>query len=174
MADFNGGGLLALVGAEELFANSAAFQTRTGKTAEELKQEHLPFGELSLDELGQIDPTVTLAGPRPFVLLGTETDGYNNIHQGSTHTLVKNGSILALITDTPRGNNHKETLKDFWGFATQVMDEVAEKVGTDPYWPFNRITLYLPPYRPPVGSRESDDFWIAGWVLWHDVRGPAA
>jgi hypothetical protein len=172
MAQFNGSMLQAMQGAEELFAASATFQTRTGKSAAELKASRIPFGELSLDELGQLDPSMTIAAERPFVLLAPETDGYNNVHQGSFHTLIKNCSVLALITDTPQGNSHKESYSDFMGFASKVMDEVSEKVGTDPYFPFSRITLYIPPYRPPVGSRESDDFWIAAWTLWYDVRGP--
>lgn len=162
-----------LDGAEELFSLSATFQERTGKSAAELKSGNIWFGELSLNELGQVDLSQTLSGQRPFVVLIPEEDGYNQIHQGAQFTLAKSGAVIALFTAEPRyPENHKESYRDFVDFASAVMDDVSEKCGQDTIWPFNRIGIYTPPYRPPIGSRESDDFWLVGWILRHDVRGP--
>jgi hypothetical protein len=155
---------LALEGAETLFSLSATLQARVGKTAAELKAQHILFGELTND--GGLDPSATLNGKRPAIILIPETHFYLQVGQGSQHTMLANTGILVVITDNPRyKENHKASLLDFVNFAGGVMDDVSELFGRDTYYPFNRPTLEQPYFRPNKLDRGSDDFWTVTYLL---------
>jgi hypothetical protein len=156
---------LALEGAETLFSLSATLQARVGgKTPAELKSQHILFGELTNE--GAIDPTATLAGKRPAIILIPETHFYVQVGQGSQITMLANTGILVVITDNPRyPENHKASLLDFVDFASSVMDDISDLFGRDTYYPFNRPTLEQPYFRPIKIDRPSDDYWTATYLL---------
>lgn len=160
---------LALAGARTQISLSASFQARRNVSS---AAAALPF--IYYDESSQLvmQPGETLASKRPFALVCVDSHGYVQIGQGSRIELGGTGGVLVLFSDNPRSpDDHGASFLDFCDWISTVMDEVSDLVGRDAYWPFNRIDLVGDPYRPPFTERQSDDYWVAAYVMGHHING---
>ncbi len=165
---------LALEGARDLVAASTTFQTRRGVASATAALPYIKFDE----EVAQyLQPGETLAPQRPFAVIGIDRHGFLQISQGLQVNLGATGGVLVLLSDNPReAAQHGASFLDFSDFVGGVMDDVASNsgksynAGASSYWPFNSIELVVDPYRPPLTERQSDDFWIAGFVLGHSIN----
>lgn len=156
---------LRLVGARELVSQSASFQARRNVSS---AADALPF--IHFDEViaANLQPEVTLRTRRPFCLIGVDRHGFVQIGQGLQVNLGATGGIFVLFSDNPRTpEDHSASYLDFSDWVSSVIDEVAVNSGKNTYWPFNSIELAVEPYRAPFTERESDDWWVAAYVL-HD------
>lgn len=175
---YTGSLALRLTGAEELLARSAAFRARVGAGTVAQAKERVYCGELTLDDVLAMLAGGTLEVARPCAILGVQRHSYTQLGQGAALTLGASGGVWVLFSDNPRtGHDHKTSLLDFTDWISAVMDEVAALVATDigaanyTLWPFHRIELFFEPYRPDVADRETDDFWLGGYLLFDHIDG---
>jgi hypothetical protein len=160
-----------LEGAETLLARSAAFRTKVGAGDVAAAKLKIYFGELA--ESLDLVQGATLGGKRPCALMGVDAHGYIQIGQGARIELGGTGAVWMLLLDNPaQPDSHKASLLDFLDWTSTVLDEISDDVGRDDRWPFNHIVQALEPYRPPLGDRKSDDYWLVGYLLSHHVNAP--
>lgn len=174
--DYTGSLALRLVGAEELLARSEAFRRRVGAADIATAKNSVYFGELT-DVLNMAGGG-TLALKRPCAILGADRHAYLQIGQGAQIDLGVDGGVWVIFCDNPKDpQNHKLSGFDFCDWFSRCMDEVAELCGQDvgaqdaTLWPFNSVRMFLEPFRPDLADRESDDFWIAGYLLSDSING---
>lgn len=159
---------LRLDGARELVSQSASFRERRNAADAAAAIAGIHFDEVIAANL---QPEVTLASRRPFCLIGVDRHGYIQIGQGLQVHLGGTGGIFCLFSDNPRTpDDHSASYLEFCDWFSSVMDEVAANSGKNTYWPFNSIELAIEPYRAPFTQRESDDFWVAAYVLGDSIN----
>jgi hypothetical protein len=165
---------LALAGARDLVAASAAFQTRRGVGS---AATALPFIRYYEEIADFLQPGTTLAEQRPFAIVGIDRHGFTQISQGLQVNLGATGGIMVLLSDNPHSpEDHSASFFDFADWVGTVMEEIAANcgksysAGTANYWPFNSIELVVDPYRPPMTETKSDDFWVASFALGHSIN----
>jgi len=160
-----GSAALRLLAAEVAIAASATFQARTGAAGPLEAKSRIHFDQVSVpaDELA---PGTTLENRRPCCILALDRHGYVQIGESAKIYLGGTGGVIALFTDNPQDpSDHKVSYLDCVDWVSQVIDEVAEESGRNENWPFNAIDLWMDPWRPAIGDRASDDFWLMGYIL---------
>jgi len=168
-----GSAALRLAAAEAAIAASATFQARGGaaNAAEAKARIHFDQVTVPADELAA---GVTLEQRRPCCILALDRHGYVQIGEGAQILLGGTGAVIALFTDAPVDpTNHKASYLDCLDWISQVIDEVAAASAQNDNWPFNAIELWLDPWRPALGDRAADDFWLMGYVLSDHINAGA-
>jgi hypothetical protein len=168
-----GSAALRLSAAEAAIAASATFGTRVGAGSEAEAKARIHFDQVSVpaDELAA---GVTLEQRRPCCILALDRHGYIQIGEGAHILLGGTGGVIALFTDAPKfAHDHKASYLDCIDWVSQVIDEVADVAGQNTNWPFNSIELWLDPWRPAIGDRQADDFWLMGYLLSDHINAGA-
>jgi hypothetical protein len=157
----------ALSAARTLISKSTSFQNRRG-VSEAAALQHIYLD--SAEEV--IQQGETLASKRPFAVVCADGHGYVQIGLGARIDLGGTGGVLVLFSDNPKSpEDHGASYLEFCDWISSVMDDVAQLPGRNTYWPFNKIDLVEPPFRPPLTERESDDYWVAAYVMSHHING---
>jgi hypothetical protein len=160
---------MRLEAAEQLLCRSAAFRQKLGAGNEAATAARVYAGELS----GTLDLVAggTLELKRPCAIIGINGHSYVQIGQGSTNQMQAVGAVWLLFIDNPEHKtNYKLSLLAFTEWVSKVMDEIAGDLGGD-QWPFTSIRNFSEPMRPDIADRESDDFWMIGYVLDDTANG---
>lgn len=152
-----GGLALALAGLEQLFADCTALQERAGgKSAEQLKREHIFFDEF--EDIGEIQAT-----PTPFVILVEEQYDHVAVGEGPHAAFrLPVGGIRAAIVDKARHREtHKRSKLDYLNFVSVLCDQLdALKGNQGQYLSYNARQLLDPTTRSPIEDRQKDlDLW---------------
>jgi hypothetical protein len=158
---------LALSDAETLLAASTTFQTKTGKNAAGVKDDHIFYGDVNVSE--NSFPGDKL--PDFLVVIAEDAHGYLQLGQSSTVQMGGTGGVFVLFRCKPEKADPKDSRLSFLNWAAGVMDDVAGEIGSGAHFPFNRITMVEPPYRPDITTRASEDFWIMAYTLHYSVEG---
>jgi len=160
-----GSAALRLSAAEAAIAASVTFQARVGAANPAAAKARIHFDQVTVpaDELAV---GVTLEQRRPCCILALDRHGYVQIGEGAQILLGGTGAVIALFADVPHDPaDHKASYLDCIDWISQVIDEVAAVSAQNENWPFNAIDLWLDPWRPALGDREADDFWLMGYLL---------
>lgn len=168
-----GSAALRLSSAEAAIAASAAFRARVGAASLIEAKKRIFFDQVAAAPEDLAKGT-TLETQRPCAILAIDKHGYIQIGEGAQILLGGTGAVLCIFTDTTRlAADHKASYLDFLDWISQVMDEVAAESGRNENWPFNAIDMWLDPWRPSIGDREADDFWLGGYVLSDHINAGA-
>jgi hypothetical protein len=162
---------LRLLGAEELLTRSEAFRDHVGAADADSAKDSVYFGELA-DVLALVLEH-TLDVKRPCAIVGVQRHEYVQIGQGARIEMGASGAVWVLFVDKPADpNDHKASFLAFTDWASQVLDEVTDEVGHDTLWPFHAATMFLEPFRPDIADRQSDDYFVMGYVLTDNINAP--
>lgn len=166
-----GSAALMLEGAETLLVRSTTFRTKVQAADQTVARQKVFFGELA-DAL-ELTQGATLQGKRPGAIIGIDRHGYVQIGQGARILLGGTGAVWLMLVDNHNPDHtHKEGLLAFVDWTSTVFDEISEDVGRDVQWPFNHFDMVVEPYRPAIGDRKSDDFWLTVYLLSHHINAP--
>lgn len=150
----------------DMVSQSATFQARAGKSAAELLASRIVLTEL---EAGKEENAEELQKMRPFVILAHDRNEWGQFGQGTRNYLQQRGGVLLVITDnacyTEPADHLSDSETDFGNFAGGLIEDVVEVLGQSDNWPFNRVDMVSPPYRPEYDERPSDDFWMVNFVF---------
>lgn len=149
--------MLAVEDVEAYFAKSTIFRTRVGAANEAAAKGHVYYCESEFAPGAEAG--ATLAPLRPFLVLAPDRLSYQAGSEGQTTILQASGGVVVVISDNPKESaNNKESFRDYWDWVTATLDEIASMHRTDDHFRFE-ISLAIPPWRPAVTERASDDFW---------------
>lgn len=158
---------LALADAETLLAASSVFQTKVGKDANGVKDDHIFYGDVSIPSNSFEGDTL----PDFVVVIAEDAHGYLQLGQSSLVQMGGTGGVFVLFRCKPEETDPKDSRLAFLNWAAGVMDDVADNIGSGAHFPFNRITMVEPPFRPDITTRASEDFWIMAYTLHYSVEG---
>lgn len=168
---YTGSLALRLVGAEELLCGSAAFRSHVGGGSPEETKAKVRMGELT-DLLATLDAGQTLDVARPCAIVGVERHDYGQIGQGSLNLLGASGGVWVMFVDNPQQpTDHKRSLLAFVDWVSQVTDEIGVGLADSDAWPFRRLVSFMEPFRPDLVDRQTDDFWLMGYVFSDSIDG---
>jgi hypothetical protein len=161
---------LMVLGAERLLVESEAFRKRVGAADAAACKTNVHYAEKGLDEL--LKAGDTLAGQRPFAVVGVAQHSYAQIGQGAAIDLGATGGAYIVFSDNPREpKDSKASFIDFLDWIGSCIEDVAALVGQDDHFPFTAIHMVYDPHRPNISARTSDDYWVAAYVLTFSVNG---
>ncbi|MGV3605207.1 MAG: hypothetical protein ACO1RA_02285 [Planctomycetaceae bacterium] len=158
-----GTGLFSLQDVETYLSLSASFCARCSVSTPADAKRRIYYGESELPP--SLEAGATLAPLRPFCILVPESLNYNPEGVGDSIQYAVDGGVVAIFQDNPRfKEDYKLSLNDFYGWVSQILDEISATHRTDQYMRF-RMRMISPPYRPQLSARGSDDFWEAGFLF---------
>lgn len=162
---------LRLSGVEELLTRSEAFREHIGGADVIAARDSVYFGELA-DVLALVLEH-TLAVKRPCAIVGVQRHEYVQIGAGARIEMGASGGVWVLFVDNPSNpTDHKRSFLDFTDWASRVLDEVTDEVGSDTLWPFQHASMFLEPFRPDVADRQADDYFVMGYILADNINAP--
>lgn len=168
-----GSAALRLSAVEAAIAASAAFQTRVGAASAAQAKARIHFDQVSVPT-EELLAGVTLEEQRPCCILALDRHGYVQIGEGAQILLGGTGGVIAIFTDVPKTPlDHKASYLDCIDWVSQVIDDVAEAAGQNDNWPITAIDLWLDPWRPAIGDRAADDFWLVGYLFSDHINAGA-
>lgn len=161
---------LMIEGAEALLAASESFRLRVGAANPANAKHQIHFSENGLGE--DVQKGQTLSDKRPFAIIGLASHDYTQISQGAQIDLGAMGGTYIVFVDNPSDpKDPKRSYLDFLDWIGSCIEDIADLVGSDGYFPFSAISLIIDPKRPNVSARKSDDYWLAAYVLTFSVNG---
>jgi hypothetical protein len=110
---------------------------------------------------------------RPLAVINdTESMAWNPDAESYGAHVSASGSVELYLTKTTEyQNDHKRSLNAFAEWAGNVIQEIAEKMGTDNYYPFSGIQHATQCLRSPRSESENYDFFFVLVELSFDAGG---
>lgn len=157
-----GSSMLAIEDVEKYFCLTNAFQDRLATADPEQVNPEEAVRHIYYCETGYVpgvEEGATLAPLRPYLILAPDQLLYQKGSEGETTILQASGGVVCVISDNPaQGKDNKESFRDYWGWVSAMLDEIAAMHRIDDHFRFE-MALAVPPWRPSLTERAADDWW---------------
>lgn len=169
---------LAVTSARTLISQSSTFQNYINDRHEGGATAANALNHIYLFEVWSSQEDIQ--DKRPYCLITLDDHAYDQLAQCSVPSLVTNGGVLAIFSDTAQAANtadneggtdeYYDSYVHFLNFMFGTLDDMSGLFGGDSVYDFNGIALPGPPDRPPIADRDSDDYWIGAAEFTHDKQ----